>query len=408
VPSPVILAPPKESFVSVSKDDLQRPPFYVGDIGSLDWKVPGAVETALDWAYDEGRNDLLGLYEKGKRQQWNASERIDWRQELHPENPMQIGDHTVPIFGSPVWEKLDPRKKVELRWHLQAWQISQFLHGEQGALVCASKVVQLVPYLDAKLYAATQVFDEARHVEVYGRLLREKFAMAYPITSPLKSLLENVFHDPRWDFTYLGMQVLIEGLALAAFQRIRNQAFNKLAATINAYVMQDEARHVAFGRLALKEYYPQISEAERAEREEFLVDACWLMRERLAPNDVWEAVGLPKKLCIEIADQSQLMREFRAVLFRRVVPTIKYIGLWGPKIQAAFDKMGVLAYADLDVDKMLAEDEHIGRNFIQMRFSGKSRKPSLVAAKPSRGPVQGVDTLPEGAPAPGPSPSRQA
>jgi 1,2-phenylacetyl-CoA epoxidase catalytic subunit len=390
----------------VSKDDLQRPPFYVGDIGSLDWKVPGAVETALDWAYDEGRNDLLGLYEKGKRQQWNASERIDWRQELHPENPMQIGDHTVPIFGSPVWEKLDPRKKVELRWHLQAWQISQFLHGEQGALVCASKVVQLVPYLDAKLYAATQVFDEARHVEVYGRLLREKFAMAYPITSPLKSLLENVFHDPRWDFTYLGMQVLIEGLALAAFQRIRNQAFNKLAATINAYVMQDEARHVAFGRLALKEYYPQISEAERAEREEFLVDACWLMRERLAPNDVWEAVGLPKKLCIEIADQSQLMREFRAVLFRRVVPTIKYIGLWGPKIQAAFDKMGVLAYADLDVDKMLAEDEHIGRNFIQMRFSGKSRKPSLVAAKPSRGPVQGVDTLPEGAP--GPSPSRQA
>jgi 1,2-phenylacetyl-CoA epoxidase catalytic subunit len=406
VPSPVILAPPKESFVSVSKDDLQRPPFYVGDIGSLDWKVPGAVETALDWAYDEGRNDLLGLYEKGKRQQWNASERIDWRQELHPENPMPIGDHTVPIFGSPVWEKLDPRKKVELRWHLQAWQISQFLHGEQGALVCASKVVQLVPYLDAKLYAATQVFDEARHVEVYGRLLREKFAMAYPITSPLKSLLENVFHDPRWDFTYLGMQVLIEGLALAAFQRIRNQAFNKLAATINAYVMQDEARHVAFGRLALKEYYPQISEAERAEREEFLVDACWLMRERLAPNDVWEAVGLPKKLCIEIADQSQLMREFRAVLFRRVVPTIKYIGLWGPKIQAAFDKMGVLAYADLDVDKMLAEDEHIGRNFIQMRFSGKSRKPSLVAAKPSRGPVQGVDTLPEGAP--GPSPSRQA
>lgn len=392
----------------MSKDDLQRPPFYVGDIGSLDWKVPGAVETALDWAYDEGRNDLLGLYEKGKRQQWNASERIDWRQELHPENPMQIGDHTVPIFGSPVWEKLDPRKKVELRWHLQAWQISQFLHGEQGALVCASKVVQLVPYLDAKLYAATQVFDEARHVEVYGRLLREKFAMAYPITSPLKSLLENVFHDPRWDFTYLGMQVLIEGLALAAFQRIRNQAFNKLAATINAYVMQDEARHVAFGRLALKEYYPQISEAERAEREEFLVDACWLMRERLAPNDVWEAVGLPKKLCIEIADQSQLMREFRAVLFRRVVPTIKYIGLWGPKIQAAFDKMGVLAYADLDVDKMLAEDEHIGRNFIQMRFSGKSRKPSLVAAKPSRGPVQGVDTLPEGAPAPGPSPSRQA
>jgi 1,2-phenylacetyl-CoA epoxidase catalytic subunit len=393
----------------VSKDQ-KRPPFhYVGEIGSLDWKVPGEVETALDWAYDQTRMGLLGLYEKGKRQQWNATERVDWRQDLHPENPMQIGDHTVPIFGSPIWEKLDPKKKVELRWHLQTWQISQFLHGEQGALICASKIVQLVPYLDAKLYAATQVFDEARHVEVYGRLLREKFAMAYPITAPLKSLLENVFHDPRWDFTYLGMQVLIEGLALAAFQRIRNQSFNKLAATINAYVMQDEARHVAFGRIALKEYYPQISEAEREEREEFLVDACWLMRERLVPNDVWDAVGLPKKQCMEIADQSQLMREFRAVLFRRVVPTIKYIGLWGPKIQAAFDKMGVLGYADLDVDKMLAEDEHIARNFLQMRFqpgAGQKRPVAAPAGQGPQGPIQGTESLPDIPPLTGEPPTR--
>jgi len=160
--------------------------------------------------------------------------------------------------------------------------------------------------------------------------------------------------------------------------------------------------------LALKEYYPQISEAERAEREEFLVDACWLMRERLVPNDVWDAVGLPKKLCMEIADQSQLMREFRAVLFRRVVPTIKYIGLWGPKIQAAFDKMGVLAYADLDVDKMLAEDEHIARNFIQMRFTpGGQKKPGGAgpATRPP-GPVQGTESLPDIPPLTGEPPSR--
>ncbi|MGH6884337.1 MAG: ferritin-like domain-containing protein, partial [Hypericibacter sp.] len=216
----------------------------------------------------------------------------------------------------------------------------------------------------------------------------------------------NVFRDPRWDFTYLGMQVLIEGLALAAFQRIRNQSFNKLAATINAYVMQDEARHVAFGRLALKEYYPQLSEAERAEREEFLVEACWLMRERLAPDTVWDAVGLPKKLCMEIAEQSQLMREFRAVLFRRVVPTIKYIGLWGPRIQAAFDKMGVLAYADLDVDKMLAEDEYVGRNFIQLRFQPGGALNKAGTKRPP-GPVQGTDSLPENPPPPaGQPPSR--
>jgi hypothetical protein len=385
----------------VADDDKRHAPFhYVGDIGSLDWTVPGKVETALSWAYDQDREGLLALYEKGKHQQWNAADRIDWRQDLHPENPMQLADQTVPIFGSPIWERLDAKKKTELRWHLQSWQISQFLHGEQGALVCASKVVQLVPFVDAKLYAATQVFDEARHVEVYGRLLREKFGMAYPITAPLKSLLENVFRDPRWDFTYLGMQVLIEGLALAAFQRIRNQAFNKLAATINAYVMQDEARHVAFGRLALRDYYPQLTEAERAEREEFLVDACWLMRDRLVPNDVWDAVGLPKKQCLEIADKSQLMREFRAVLFRRVVPTVKYIGLWGPKIRQCFEKMGVIAFADLDVESMLAEDDRVARNFFSIRFQpGGTQKRQIPCGplSPGRRP-QGQRPTPSGRP----------
>jgi 1,2-phenylacetyl-CoA epoxidase catalytic subunit len=206
-----------------------------------------------------------------------------------------------------------------------------------------------------------------------------------------------VFHDSRWDFTYLGMQVLIEGLALAAFQRIRNQAYNKLSVAINAYVMQDEARHVAFGRLALKDFYPQITEAERAEREEFLVDACWLMRERLVPSDVWDHVGLPKKQCVEIADQSQLMREFRAVLFRRVVPTIKYIGLWGPKIQAAFEKMGVLAYADLDVDKMLAEDEYVARHFMQLRFSPEALKKQAEVrrGRALKALTQGTDSPPD-------------
>src|SRR4029077_20615130 len=120
--------------------------------------------------------------------------------------------------------------------------------GEQGALVCTAKIVQQVPSVDAKFYAATQVVDEARHVEAYARLLHEKFQLTYPITPTLRSLLEQVLVDARWDMTYLGMQVLIEGLALASFATIRDQAKKPLAASVNAYVMQDEARHVAFGR----------------------------------------------------------------------------------------------------------------------------------------------------------------
>src|SRR5690348_18093215 len=150
--------------------------------------------------------------------------------------------------------------------------------------------------------------DEARHVEAYRRLLSEKFRFVYPISKPLKTLLEKALGDPRWDFTYLGMQVLIEGLALVAFQRIRDYSKNPLCQAVNAYVMQDEARHVAFGRLALRDYYPELTEAERGEREEFVVDACWHMRDRFNQLEVWQRLGLPVEQCIEIVDNSEAMK----------------------------------------------------------------------------------------------------
>ncbi len=189
--------------------------------------------------------------------------------------------------------------------------------------------------MDAKFYAATQVIDEARHVEAYSRLLHDKFELAYPITPTLQRLLDDVLSDSRWDMTYLGMQVLIEGLALAAFAQIRDQSQNPLAASVNAYVMQDEARHVAFGRFALRDYYPQLTQAERDEREEFAVEACYLMRDRFQAEEVWETLGLPVDECAAYMLESGFMQNYRSALFSRIVPTIKDIGLWGPKIRKA-------------------------------------------------------------------------
>ena len=222
------------------------------------------------------------------------------------------------------------KERSWLRRNLQANSISQFMHGEQGALIATAKIVATVPDMNAKFYAATQVMDEARHVEAYKRLLHEKFELAYPINKALKTLLEQTLTDRRWDMTYLGMQVLIEGLALAAFQSIRDKSGNTLAGAVNAYVMQDEARHVSFGRLALREYYPQLSEAERDEREEFVVEALYFMRDRFNQSEVWERLDLPAKVLDDIHYNSKQMNSFRGRLFSRVVPTVKDIGLWGP------------------------------------------------------------------------------
>jgi len=305
-----------------------------------DWKFDGATEIHFNWEYDDGSASLLELYEKGKKQQWDASTRLDWTLELNPDNPMELKDEAISIHGTDYWRKMTDKEKSWLRRELQANSISQFMHGEQGALIATAKIVGTVPDMNAKFYAATQVMDEARHVEAYKRLLHEKFQLAYPINKALKTLLEQTLTDRRWDMTYLGMQVLIEGLALAAFQSIRDKAGNTLAGAVNAYVMQDEARHVSFGRLALREYYPHLSEAERDEREEFVVEALHFMRDRFNQSEVWERLGLPAKVLDEIHYNSKQMNSFRGRLFSRVVPTVKDIGLWGPRVQKAFGEMG--------------------------------------------------------------------
>jgi P-aminobenzoate N-oxygenase AurF len=336
---------------------------YPMPVEPLQSTIPSRFDSLMRWEYEDGRDSLLRLYEKGKERQWNGNTRIDWSLDLDPENPQQLPDEQISIFGSAIWNRMTGPERATLRRHLQAQQLSQFMHGEQGALLCASKIVQQVPSIDAKFYAATQVMDEARHVEVYARLLHEKFELAYPITPTLKSLLDNVLTDARWDMTYLGMQVLIEGLALAAFASIRDHAKNPLAAAVNAYVMEDEARHVAFGRIALRDYYPQLTDAERDEREEFAVEACYLMRDRFLSIEVWETLGLPVDECVAMVQASERMRLFRTRLFTRIVPTIKDIGLWGPRIRKAYADMGVLDYAEVDAEGLLAKDERVAAEF---------------------------------------------
>jgi hypothetical protein len=336
------------------------------------WTLNGETETVFTWEYEDERSKLLALYDKGKKQQWDAATRIDWSIDLDPENPQEIDDRLIPIYGSPIWDRLTPKEKVRLRHHQQAQSLSQFMHGEQGALMAAARIVQTVPDLDAKFYAATQVMDEARHVEAYARLLNEKMGIAYPITPGLASLLETVLTDRRWDMTYLGMQILIEGLALAAFQRIRDYAKNPLAAAVNAYVMQDEARHVAFGRLALRDFYPQLGDAERDEREEFVVEACYHMRDRFNQKELWEHLGLPVKEVVEVVMASETMRLFRKRLFSRIVPTVKDIGLWGPRVQKAFADMGAIEFADVDTDALLEQDNRVAEDFDAGRFVRES------------------------------------
>jgi hypothetical protein len=344
---------------------------YTRPIDDESWAVPTNGAARFSWEYDEGRDRLLALYQKGKDKQWDAQKRIDWDLEVDPYDVLGLPDEAMPIYGSPYWDRFNDAERADMRRHYASWQFSQFLHGEQGAMVCAARIVESVPDLDAKFYSATQTMDEARHAEMYGRFLHEKIGLVYPVNNQLQSLLSDTLTDSRWDMPYLGMQVLIEGLALAAFGLLRDTTTKPLPKQILSYVMQDEARHVAFGRMALRGYYAQLSDAERHEREEFVIEGCYLMRDRLRGTEVLANFGIGAAEADELAEHSPYYQLFRQLLFSRIVPCVKDIGLWGKKLQQAYVDMGVFELGDSNLDELMRQDEEIADQLDAERFAAE-------------------------------------
>ncbi|MEU8496728.1 ferritin-like domain-containing protein [Streptomyces lavendulae] len=338
------------------------------------WQVPATGSARFGWEYDGGRERLLALYQKGKDKQWDGAKRIDWGIEVDPYDPLGTPDEVLTLYGTRHWARMTDRDKGELRRHYSAWNFSQFLHGEQGAMVCAARIVESVPDLDAKFYSATQTMDEARHAEIFGRFLHEKVGMLYPINDSLQGLLGDTLRDSRWDMPYLGMQVLIEGLALAAFGMIRDTTDKPLPKQILAYVMQDEARHVAFGRMALRDYYKQLTDAELREREEFVIEGCYLMRDRLRGVEVLENFGIPRREAEEYSEQSEFLHLFRKLLFSRIVPCVKDIGLWGERLQKAYLDMGVFDMGDANLDLLMSQDEELAESLDRERFAAEEQE----------------------------------
>jgi P-aminobenzoate N-oxygenase AurF len=340
---------------------------YTSPVGDSTWDVPASGAARFNWEYDGGRERLLSLYQKGKDKQWDAQKRIDWDLPVDPNNIAGLPDDFNPLMGSDIWERMSEDAREEFGRHQGSWLFSQFLHGEQGALTVSARIVESVPDIDSKFYAATQVMDEARHVELYAKFLDEKVGMYYPVNQDLAKLLAEALSDSRWDLPYLGMQVLIEGLALAAFGLYRDMSTNPLVKQLLAYVMQDEARHVAFGRLALKDYYAELSSRERADREEFVVEGCYLMRDRFKGKEIFETLGMPVEECMSYVDGSPMYTMYQSLLFSRIVPCVRDIGLWGEKVRDAYADMGVLEAAKGDLIQLMKQDEDIAEEVDRLR-----------------------------------------
>jgi len=331
--------------------------------------IPLAGTALFQWDYDAHDEQLLSLYVRGKQRQWDADTRLDWSHQPDPEDPLGMPDHFLWIAGSALWDRLPERERVRVRVHTAGWMYSQFLHSEQFALLGVGKISQTVPQLDAKLYAATQLMDEARHAEAFNRCISTMIGVRYPISAALGSLFDQIMREPRWDFACIAGHVVIENMGLAAFGQQRDQVRDPFAKAFATYVAQDEARHVAFGRILLRRYYPELSRAELAEREEFALEACWALRDRFVGEEMWDALDYGAQECLAIARRSPAQREFRRRLFMRVVPALRDIGLFGPRMQEGLAKMGVLGFTRVDDEETRRHDEEAADELTQRELT---------------------------------------
>ena len=348
------------------------------DVTSLIHAVEDNADAIFTWGYDKGeRAPLDRLYEKAKTSQWNGQTDLDWSIEvdpytmLLPANPLEA-DYFKENPNSPL-HKFSDKQWKEMAVESLNWSLSQFMHGEQGALLCTAKIVETVPWIDAKYYASTQVVDEARHVEVFAQYLDQKMGgINYPVNHHLKALLDDIIEDSRWDITYLGMQIMVEGLALAAFGFMHQTTEEPLLKKLLRYVMSDEARHVAFGVLSLQEIYKDMDAKEIRERQEFTFEAALRMRDRFLRQEMWEKLGVDVKEMVKYQlEMPEELKVFQRMLFSKIVPNCKKLGLldagdaW---LRDRFTEIGVIEfedwvdtgseYEDFDLDKSLEEKDN--------------------------------------------------
>ena len=316
-------------------------------------RSPNPSDSIFTWNYESTRPQLSKLYEKAKTGQWDSNTTLPWHLDVDIEKTVSedralLGDgFDMEVFAHTAIASWGDKEWLEFAIHSRKWMLSQFLHGEQGALICTSKIVETVPWYDAKMYASTQVMDEARHVEVFARYLSEKLEGGYPVNPHLRLLLDDVLHDQRWDMTYLGMQIMVEGLALAAFGYLRQTTQEPLLKELLKYVMSDEARHVAFGVLSLKEAYEGMSDAEIKDRQEFAYDASIRMRDRFIQQEVWEYMVVKSKDIVPLTINDPTRKMFQQMLFAKIVPNCKKLGLLDRNdgwLRQRFQEMGVIDF----------------------------------------------------------------
>jgi len=317
----------------------------------------------FDFRYQGDYPEMYDLYRRAVKNQWDGDTQLDWATDVDPRNPEKpvFPIELVPMDGLAAHGiRLDRDEQMRFVHDFSCWLLSQFMHGEQGALYASAQVTESVHWVDGKFYGATQVMDEARHLEVFLRYLETKLGKLYQVNDNLFTIMDALMRDSRWDMKFLGMQIMIEGLALGAFSMMYQSTREPLLKELLRYVIQDEARHVHYGVLALKRHFAELSASELREREDWTFEVACLMRDRFLAHEIydeWFAGHMKRADWDKVISDSPFLTLFRQTMFKRLIPNLEYIGIFSPRIRAHYDKVGLTQYAGgRNASELTAED----------------------------------------------------
>jgi hypothetical protein len=322
-----------------------------------------AHDAWFDFRYQGDYPEMYELYRRAVQNQWDGDTQLDWSTDVDPRNPEVpvFPIELVPLAGlAEHGIRLNRDEQMRFIHDFSSWLLSQFMHGEQGALYASAQVTESVRWVDGKFYGATQVMDEARHLEVFLRYLETKLGKLYQVNDNLFTIMDALMRDARWDMKFLGMQIMIEGLALGAFSMMYQSTREPLLKELLRYVIQDEARHVHYGVLALKRHFAELSGPELREREDWTFEVACLMRDRFLAHEIhdeWFGGRLKRSDWDQVISSSPFMQDFRQIMFKRLVPNLEYIGIFSPRIREHYDRVGLTRYAGgRNASELTAED----------------------------------------------------
>jgi hypothetical protein len=301
----------------------------------------------LHWAWEYGSEveELRNLYEKGKVNQWNAERDLDWSTPVSNDEWVMSPEASMLAQICRLMGKDEATQKAAAFDEL-AHLLSQLLHGEQAALQICGQLTNVCATMDEKWYSASQVTDEARHIEALSKFLSRKMGGLYPINPTLKVLLDELLRADTARKKTLGMQTLFEGMAVGIFDLLRRESRNPLLEEMIRRIEQDEARHAAFGVLTMRRAVREADASERAEMEEWAFG----ILEALNANqqlDMLQVLGPKYGIDPESLTQATLAlpnwAELNSLVYMHtVIPNLRNLGLVTERTEDGYRKLGML------------------------------------------------------------------